>query len=400
MTTKTTTTTTKATTTTTTASSTSSSGAKGTPVGFAAGTTGGAGGVTVTPTTTAELLGYLSDSTKRIIILTKIFDFTSYYGTTSGTACKLWTCTNGYSPQMTINNSVGQCDGQTLYSVTYYTSGSSKALTVNSNKSIIGKGSSAGIKGIGLDLTNVSNVIIQNIQITDINAQYVWGGDAINLAGASKVWIDHNYIARVGRQFIVSHYDPNTAITISNNYFDGQSSYSASCNGHHYWAFLFLGEADQITMMQNHIYYTSGESHVVVLMLVRGYTGSYSQQVHIVNNYYDSIAGHAIDAEANSHVLAEGNYFKAVTTPDTGSSAGGSEYFVQTVADASTCSSYMSRVCEWNRMDSATGTVASRLDTAVLSSVGALSAVKGLKPMGVADVPAYVVANAGVGIVN
>lgn len=392
---KTTTTTTKAATTTTTSTSTSSSGAKGTPVGFAAGTTGGAGGVTVTPTTTAELLGYLSDSTTRIIVLTKIFDFTSYYGTTNGKACKLWTCTNGYNPQMTIDNSTGQCSGQTLYDATYYNSGASKALVVKSNKTIIGKGSSAGFKGIGLTLEGVSNVIIQNIQITDLNPQYVWGGDAINLSGATKVWIDHNYIARVGRQFIVSHYDPNTGITISNNYFDGQSSWSAACNGHHYWAFLFLGEADQITMLQNHLYYTSGRGPHV-----GGYTGNYSQQLHIVNNYFDSIAGHAIDAEANSSVLAEGNYFKAVSQPDTGSGAGGSEYFVQTVADAAACSSSMGRVCEWNRMDSASGTVAARLTTSVLSSVGSLSAVKGIKPMGVADVPAYVLANRGVGIVN
>ncbi|KAG8939386.1 hypothetical protein FRC00_013938, partial [Tulasnella sp. 408] len=304
--------------------------AKGTPVGFAAGTTGGAGGVTVTPTTTAELLGYLADSTKRIIVLTKIFDYTSYYGTTNGKACKSWTCTNGKNPQMTLDNSTGQCSGQTLYDVTYYTSGSSKALVVNSNKTIIGKGSSAGIKGIGLTLENVSNVIIQNIQITDLNPQYVWGGDAINLAGATKVWIDHNYIARVGRQFIVSHYDPNTGITISNNYFDGRTSYSPSCNDHHYWVFLFLGEADQITMMQNHIYYTAGRGPHI-----GGYTGAYKQQLHLVNNYYDSVDGHAIDAGANSWVLAEGNYFKAVKQPDTGSSAGGTEYFVQTVAEAS-----------------------------------------------------------------
>ncbi|KAG8931368.1 hypothetical protein FRC01_001426 [Tulasnella sp. 417] len=314
-TTKTTTTATKATTTTTTSTSTSSSGAKGTPAGFAAGTTGGAGGVTVTPTTTAELLGYLSDSTKRIIVLNKIFDFTSYYGTTNGKACKPWTCTNGASPQMTIDSGGGQCDASlTLYSVTYYNSGANKALVVNSNKTIIG----------------------QDIQITDLNPQYVWGGDAINLSGATKVWIDHNYIARVGRQFIVSHYEPNTGITVSNNYFDGQSTYSASCNGHHYWAFLFLGEADQITMMRNHIYYTSGRGPHI-----GGYTGAYKQQLHLVNNYFDSIAGHAIDAAVNSWVLAEGNYFKAVSQPDTGTSSGGTEYFVQTVAEASACSSSM-----------------------------------------------------------
>ncbi|KAG8992487.1 hypothetical protein FRB90_000998, partial [Tulasnella sp. 427] len=348
-------------------------------------TTGGAGGATVTPTTTAELLTYLSDSTTRIIVLTKIFDYTSYYGTTNGKACKPWTCTNGYTPQMTIDSGGGQCDSSlTLYDVTYYNSGANKALVVNSNKTIIGKGSSAGIKGIGLSLTNVSNVIIQNIQITDLNPQYVWGGDAISLAGATKVWIDHNYIARVGRQFIVSHYDPNTQVTISNNYFDGRSTYSAACDGHHYWAFLYLGTADQLTMMYNHIYYTAGRGPHI-----GGYTGNYSEQLHLVNNYYQDIAGHAVDSSTNSHVLTEGNYFANVTTPDTGVSNGGSEY-----------SSKRFRMLRRALPTWVAGTVTSRVDTAALSSVGALSAVKGLTPKGVADVPAYVLANRGVGIVN
>ena len=59
---------------------------------------------------------------------------------------------------------------------------------------------------------------------------------------------------------------------------------------------------------------------------------------------------------------------KAVTQPDTGAAAGGAEYFVQTVADASACTSYLPRVCEWNRLDSASGAVASRLTTSVLNT--------------------------------
>ncbi|KAG8930529.1 hypothetical protein FRC01_002651 [Tulasnella sp. 417] len=380
-------------------------------------TTGGAGGVTVTPTTQAELITYLSDSTARTIILTKIFDFTSYYGTTTGQACKPWTCTNGYTPQMTIDTGKGECDASlTLYSVTYYQSGHDYSLKVGSNKTILGQGSSAGIKGIGLEISGVSNVIVQNIQITDINAQYVWGGDAILITGSSKVWIDHNYIARVGRQFIVTGFDPATQVTISNNYFDGTTSYSASCNGQHYWFLLIAGKADTITVMNNHIYKTSGRGPHV------GGISGYNQQIHLVNNYYDTVGGHAIDAAVSSHILVEGNYFvslaftllihqrsklieytlrgpqKSVNTPDTGTSSGGLEYFVQTVSDATTCASYLGRYCEWNRFESS-GTVASRLDTTVLSDL-AQSAVKNLTPMGVADVPTYVVANAGVGKVN
>lgn len=65
-------------------------------------------------------------------------------------------------------------------------------ITVNSNKSLIGKGSASVIKGKGLRIVSgAKNVIIQNIAITDINPKYVWGGDAITLNNADLVWIDH-----------------------------------------------------------------------------------------------------------------------------------------------------------------------------------------------------------------
>lgn len=40
-------------------------------------------------------------------------------------------------------------------------------------------------------MNGAQNVILQNIQISDINPEYVWGGDAITLDGTDNVWIDH-----------------------------------------------------------------------------------------------------------------------------------------------------------------------------------------------------------------
>lgn len=63
-------------------------------------------------------------------------------------------------------------------------------IEVASDKTIIGDGTSGVIKGKGLRMANgVENVIIQNIRITDLNPQYVWGGDAITLAGTDLIWI-------------------------------------------------------------------------------------------------------------------------------------------------------------------------------------------------------------------
>lgn len=48
------------------------------------------------------------------------------------------------------------------------------------------------IRGKGLRIANGSqNVIIQNIHITELNPQYIWGGDAITLDGADLIWVDH-----------------------------------------------------------------------------------------------------------------------------------------------------------------------------------------------------------------
>ncbi|CCA70363.1 related to pectin lyase-Aspergillus fumigatus [Serendipita indica DSM 11827] len=113
---------------------------------------------------------------------------------------------------------------------------------VGSNKRILGQGSSAGIKGIGLRIAGSSNVIVQNIHITDINAKSVRTiaptGDnlqfVVSLDGASKVWIDHNHIQNIGRQFLVKYVSTvmETYLTIRSagkEYFSTTAAYVSTC---------------------------------------------------------------------------------------------------------------------------------------------------------------------------
>ncbi|KAG8817906.1 hypothetical protein FRC18_000326 [Serendipita sp. 400] len=366
----------------------------GTPLGFGSSTTGGGSAAAATPTSNTQLVSWLSDSTARTIVLTSIFDFTSYYGSTSGTICKPWTCTP--NPQVAIDQN-SWCENYEPSAATgtasWYVSGTgySYTLKVGSNKTLLGKGSSAGIKGIGLLIQNADNVIIQNINISDINAQFVWGGDAITIVGSTHVWIDHNYIKNVGRQFIVTGYDPAKSVTISNNLFDGRATYSAVCNGKHYWVALFTGTSDTITFAQNYIYMTSGRGPHV------GGTSGYTQYVHLVNNYYVSVGGHAIDSQVGAVTLAEGNYFNTVTTPSVSGSAG-NEYFIQSSSELSACQSALGRTCQANTLLSS-GSV-SRANTVVLTALKAQSAVTGYSPMTASAAATYVQANAGVGKVN
>jgi pectin lyase len=59
----------------------------GKPVGFGSKATGGAGGKTVTPTTTEELENYLTSSEALTVVLAQTFDFRGTEGTASEKGC-------------------------------------------------------------------------------------------------------------------------------------------------------------------------------------------------------------------------------------------------------------------------------------------------------------------------
>ncbi|ETN36295.1 uncharacterized protein HMPREF1541_08572 [Cyphellophora europaea CBS 101466] len=111
-------------------------------VGFATtngGTTGGAGGSTVTVSNIADLQTALSGDAPAIVIID---------GAISGT----------------------------------------EKVRVGSNKSILGKDSNAKISGFGFYIKGVRNVIVRNLSIAKVEAA---NGDAIGIEASTNVWVDH-----------------------------------------------------------------------------------------------------------------------------------------------------------------------------------------------------------------
>ncbi|KAF3025114.1 putative pectin lyase F-1 [Neopestalotiopsis sp. 37M] len=361
---------------------------KGTPIGFAKSVTGGGSAAAATPTSLAQLTSWLTDSTARTIMIAQTWDYTGSEGTTTGTCCTS-TCTSG-TGQQTIATSCGT--GQSLVSCTYDTAGRS-AISIGSNKSIVGVGSAGVIKGKGFVVEGGnSNVIIQNIHFTYINPQYVWGGDAILLDNSDLVWIDHCKFSLIGRQMLVSGFEKAGRVTISNNEFDGVTSWSSSCNGKHYWTMLFAGAADQYTLFGNWIHDTSGRGPHI------GTTTDVSEIfMHAVNNYYQNVPGHAWDIDDQTYILLEGNQYDSVTTPMTSTSltTGAEIYDVVTVDEAGACANYLGYICEWNK-GSGSGTVVDVADTAVLSKASSYTSYL-VTHTGVGNVAASVTANAGIG---
>lgn len=361
-----------------------------TPMGLGAAVTGGKGGQVVTVTTPSALAAAVSSSAAMVIQVSGTLDFSTLDGTTSASVCYQSQCSNGQYEY--ISNALGACDssGAATFNYTYQKAGITPLL-VASNKTIIGLGANATIKGKGFKLASgVSNVIIRNLTLTGLNPELIWGGDAIDLSGASKVWIDHNRISLIGRQFLVSHYDPNTDITVSFNDFDGNTKYSATCNGAHYWDMLLLGSGDAMTIANNWLRQMSGRSPHV------GGQATSNVKLHLVNDYHDTIPGHACDPGSGGFAFYEGSYFKNVTTPFT-TNADGSAYapLDSTLSSTSSaCGASLGRACVANFANS--GTASFRLNAPALTAFSTL-APRLSTPYPAAEVPNCVPHLAGPG---
>jgi len=253
-------------------------GVAGKLIGFATqngGTTGGAAGTTVTATTFAQLKMYAESATAYVILI-----------------------------QGTISN--GASGGK---------------ISIKSNKSLVGVGSTALLNGVGLEVANNNNVIIQNLRITlmgvttrtDTAGVYsaadgtilVNGGDAISISGTSKnVWVDHCEL-----------YSEDPAVQTSKDLYDGLIDIKGQtgfitiswCYLHDHHKGGLVGAADddlfadrKVTL--HHNYYNKVKLRVP---MYRGSTG------HFFNNYVVG-ATDASEIRADPCVRMEKNYYEAL----------------------------------------------------------------------------------------
>ncbi|OJZ91488.1 polysaccharide lyase family 1 protein [Aspergillus luchuensis CBS 106.47] len=306
----------------------------GSAPGFAAGVTGGGDATPVYPTTIDELKEYLTSSSPQNIVIEGTFDFVGSEGTKTYQACNIYDCTPDNGGQA-ILNTLGGCGDTSTYDVTIDVAGY-QGINVASDKTLVGKGTGAVLNGKGLRFVGVSNIIIQNIEITNLNPKYVWGGDALTFSDTNQIWIDHVTTSSLGRQHYSFGQESDNAITISNSFINGKTDYSATCDGHTYWGLELVGSSDLITFYKNYVYYTSGRSPAL----------SGNTLFHAVNNVWADNSGHAIEGTDNGMGLFEGNWFNNVPTIVQSGFVG--QLFSSESADLSQCETYLGRDCVTN----------------------------------------------------
>ncbi|KAK7047384.1 hypothetical protein VNI00_006615 [Paramarasmius palmivorus] len=226
-------------------------------IGFATGTTGGAGATPVTVSSLEELTAAVEGDSPKVVIID------------------------------------GTITGNTV-------------VKVGPNTSVLGAAGSS-LQGVGLRVIDVSNVILRNLKISKVLAD---AGDAIGVQAASQVWIDHVDLSSdldhdKATSAIVrnspSHYSYDglldithgcTEVTVSNSYL--HDHYKASLVGHS----------------------DSNESEDVAITVT--YAGNYWKNLnsrtpsfrfgtgHIFNNYFEA-NNDGINTRVGAQLLVENN---------------------------------------------------------------------------------------------
>jgi pectin lyase len=292
-----------------------------------------------------------------------------------------------------LNASDDHCDGRPTQQIPFDKAGRNPLL-VGSNKTVIGVGATAGIKGKGLKLQGVRNVIVRNLTISDINQGIIFAGDAVTINDVDHVWIDHNRFHNIGRQMIAGGYEPARNVTISWNDFDGNNTYSHYCNGKHYWNVLLLSKAQAVTLSHNWFHDFSGRAPKI---------GGDATIVHVVNNYFQDGSWHALDVADPARVLVEGNVFENVKLPVMAGQHQGFIFGAFGELDAAAqaqCKAALGRSCLGNAATPPPSVNGFGVQPVVLEAFKTVPAASAVVPQATSAIPAAVKTKAGPGHVS
>lgn len=234
-------------------------------VGFGAATTGGTGGTVVTVTSLAQLITEAGSTGKKIIKIGQTFE-------ASGTIVE-----------------------------------------ISNDKTILGIGDKAFLKGIGFHMKNVSNVIIRNIKMTMIGggADDIISGETTSDNKGGNYWIDHCEF--------YNEYPTLPETASKKDKYDGILDFKKSvsnitiswCYIHDHWKCSLVGYSTDGDPYDRKITY-----HHNWFKDIKSRAPSYrSGTGHIYNNYYDGLndpnapTSEGVHSRDAACLFVEGNYF-------------------------------------------------------------------------------------------
>ncbi|WP_323813462.1 hypothetical protein [Cellvibrio sp. NN19] len=255
------------------------------------------------------------------------------------------------------------------------------------NVSIIGVGTNALFDQIGIHVRASSNIIIQNVHVRNVKksgSPTSNGGDAIGMeSNVNRVWIDHNWLEASGGEkdgydSLIDMKSGVTNVTVSYNKFNDSSRAG------------LVGYNDSDTnnnITFHHNWYKNIEQRTPLIR---------NALVHVYNNYWanDNINTmiHGINSRANAKALVESNYFYNTNNPLIASDDSDTPGCWQTNND-NTVLPYI----YYSRTVGNGALVVPEIVDGQLQSTCAVTVPYSVDMDPAAEVPAIVMANAGVG---
>jgi pectate lyase len=176
-----------------------------------------------------------------------------------------------------------------------------RRLAFGSNKTLVGLGRGALLRGVSLDVGDAQNVVIRNVAAFDVNRSLLEAGDGIGMQGAKDVWVDHVTLKWISDG--ITDLSPGTQnVTLSWLRYDGVNT--DSCRGRHTHAATFSDS----TVTVHHTLFDHTDSHAPLV-------SNSEARVHVFNDLIQDNAGYGVAASCGAQVLLEGTTMKTVMTP-------------------------------------------------------------------------------------
>ena len=175
-----------------------------------------------------------------------------------------------------------------------------RAIVVKSNKTLEGLGPNSRLLGVSFSLNNVSNVIIRNLAIEQVNPGLIEAGDAISMSNTHHIWLDHLRTSMISDGHVDMYNSRN--ITMSWNHFSGENP--LVCGGKHSYVNLIY-ENSQVTFHHNYWDKTDGRNPKV----------GKKSQVHLFNNLWKDVKSYSVSVSDQSEAKIEGDYFENASQP-------------------------------------------------------------------------------------
>lgn len=263
------------------------------PIGFGASATGGGDAPATVVRTWEELKKVAEEPNEPAVIVLPEGNY-DFRDTPRMQAVCPSTCSNDAAkPQYTVLVGTQKCAVALVEKPR-----DERSLSPGSNKTLVGLGRGAQIRGVNFDLGASHNVVIRNLSLYGINPELIEAGDAFTLAKASQIWIDHCTTKWISDGFLDAN--PGTKdLTLSWLRMDGVSS--QECNGEHTRAC----QLNDTTATVHHSFFDHVLGHAPRA------DGSLSQ-VHVFNNLLSDNLGYGVGSICGAQVLMEGNTLQRV----------------------------------------------------------------------------------------